>query len=88
MSTTVNTEELLELLQSDRHYMTHFALGEGAIGSMIPTSIIIILFAIFRLVRLFQQRRNQQYDDAIKLEITDDDTIKLEIIEEGHQSAE
>ena len=98
MPTTVNSEELLELLQYDRDHMTHFALGEGAIGSMIPTSIIIILFAIIRLVRLFQQRRNQQHDDAIKLEIIEEghqlaneeynDAIKLEIIEEGHQLTE
>ena len=88
MSTTFRPDELLEFVQPDREEYSGFTLGEGAIGSMIPPSIVIILFAIIRLIQLFQQRRNLLHDGAIQFEIkneSDDDVIKLEIIEESHQ---
>ena len=82
---------MLALAQSNRMEYRGFTLGEGAIGSMIPPSIIIILFAIVRIIQLFQQRRNRQCDEAIQLEIrnrSDNDAIKLEITEECYHLSE
>ena len=34
-------------------------LSEGAIGGMIPTSICILLLALIRIIRIYQQRRRR-----------------------------
>ena len=36
---------------------TGLRLGEGAIGGLIPTSLMILLVAILRIIKLYQQRR-------------------------------
>ena len=35
-------------------------LGEGAIGGMIPTSIIIVLVAFLRILQMFRRQQQQQ----------------------------
>ena len=39
--------------------LPHLTLSEGAIGGMIPTSICILLLALIRIVRLYQQHRRK-----------------------------
>ena len=39
--------------------LPHLTLGEGAIGGMIPTSICILLLALIRIVRVYQQHRRK-----------------------------
>ena len=36
---------------------TGLRLGEGAIGGLIPTSLMILLVAILRIFKLYQQRQ-------------------------------
>jgi len=44
-------------------------LGEGAIGGMIPTSIVILLLAIIRIMKIYSQRR-RQYNDVPEKDTT------------------
>ena len=39
--------------------LPHLTLSEGAIGGMIPTSICILLLALIRIVRVYQQHRRK-----------------------------
>ena len=39
--------------------LPHLTLSEGAIGGMIPTSICILLLALIRIIRIYQQRRRR-----------------------------
>ena len=39
--------------------LPHLTLSEGAIGGMIPTSICIILLALIRIVRVYQEHRRK-----------------------------
>ena len=39
--------------------LPHLTLGQGAIGGMIPTSICILLLALIRIVRVYQQHRHK-----------------------------
>ena len=39
--------------------LPHLTLGQGAIGGMIPTSICILLLALIRIVRVYQQHRRK-----------------------------
>ena len=39
--------------------LPHLTFSEGAIGGMIPTSICILLLALIRIVRVYQQHRRK-----------------------------
>ena len=41
-------------------------IGEAALGGMIPTSLIILLAALIRVLQLYKQRKQQQTDTKEK----------------------
>lgn len=39
-------------------------LGEAALGGMIPTSVMVLLIALVRILQIYQRRRNQPLQQA------------------------
>lgn len=64
MAKNISTEPefLYEPVLPDESQKLH--LGEAAIGGMVPTAIIIILFALLRIVKAYQLRQEARQNEA------------------------
>ena len=57
-----NSSSLLYFPQQ-HHPGNSMYLGEGALGGMIPTSIIVVLVAILRILQMYRQKQQQQQQE-------------------------